>query len=240
MAEKMSSTLAKQDQNQKHNLKPVLTAVERKRSIGERLKAVILSNDGSDIRSKIKKDAETTTKNLIFDSFRTIGEGLKDAVGTAIFGEDYAAKKRRAINQQSGFINYGGFYYPSITSQTYTSPITATAAAQGGVSRQATTNPKWQFDGYALTADTEVLAKELNLLYDPSGVIAQRVPDGLRECIDSKNVALVSDFFDLVNKSWDYTAQSWGWNDLNPDTCRVTREHGVWVLNIPDPVPIRR
>lgn len=225
---------------QKRNLKPVLTAVERKRSLGERLKAVILSNDGSDIRSKIKKDAETTTKNLIFDSFRTIGEGLKDAVGTAIFGEDYAAKKRRAINQQSGFINYGGFYYPSITSSSYTSPVTATGATQGGVNKPSVTNPRWQFDGYALTAETEVLAKELNLLYDPSGVIAQRVPDGLMECIASKNVALVSDFFDLVNKSWDYTAQSWGWNNLNPDTCRVTREHGVWVLNIPDPVPVRR
>lgn len=228
MAEKMSSTSQKPEQ--KRNLKPVLTAVERKRSLGERLKAVILSNDGSDIRSKIKKDAETTTKNLIFDSFKTIGDGLKDAVGTAIFGDDYAAKKRRAINQQSGFINYGGFYYPSITSQSYTSSVTATGATQGGVSRPSTTNPKWQFDGFGLTTVED----------DPSGTIAQQVPDGLMDCIASKNVALVSDFFDLVNRSWDYTAQSWGWTDLNPATCKITKEHGYWVLNIPDPIPVRR
>ena len=226
--QKMSSTSQKPEQ--KRNLEPVLTAVERKRSLGERLKAIILSNDGSDIRSKIKKDAESTTKNLIFDSFKTIGGGITDAIGTAIFGEDYAAKKRRVQNQQSGFVNYGGFYYPSITSQTYTSPITATAAAQGTVNKPSATNPRWQFDGFGLTTVTD----------DPSGVIAQQVPDGLMECIAAKNVALVSDFFDLVNKSWDYTAQSWGWTDLTPATCKITKEHGYWVLNIPDPVPIRR
>lgn len=223
----MSST--SQNQEPKRNLKPVLTAVERKRSLGERLKAVILSNDGTDIGSKIKKDAETTTKNLIFDSFKTIGGGVIDAIGTAIFGDDYAAKKRRTQNQQSGFVNYGGFYYPSITSQSYTNPITATGAAQGGT-KPVGTNPKWQFDGFGLTTVED----------DPSGTIAQQVPDGLMDCIAAKNVALVSDFFDLVNRSWDYTAQSWGWTDLTPATCKITKEHGYWVLNIPDPVPIRR
>lgn len=233
----LSSTSAQKNETR---LKPVVTAVERKKTLGEKLKGLILATDGSDITGKIKKDAESTVKNLVFDSFKTVGAGITDAIGTMVFGEDYATKKKR--QQQNGFVNYGGYYYPTITSNPWSSPITTTTATGSAQSltTQSSTNPKWQFDGYALTAETEALAKEFNLLYDPLGEIARGVPRGLIDAISAKNWALVSDFFDLINRSWDYTAQSWGWNNLTPETCFVSRERGVWVLNIPDPVPVRR
>lgn len=221
-----SSTLP---QKNEQRLKPVVTAVERKRTLGDKLKSIILSTDGSDITGKIKKDAESTAKNLVFDSFKTVGAGIIDAIGTAIFKEDYAAKKKR--QQQNGFVNYGGFYYPSVTTNPWAPSITTTATGSAqSITAQSPTNPKWQFDGFGLTSVED----------DPTGLTAQMVPDGLMDAIASKNVALVSDFFDLINKSWDYTAQSWGWTELTPATCFVSKEHGYWVLNIPDPVPIRR
>lgn len=225
--QQMSSTLP---QKNEQRLKPVVTAVERKRTLGDKLKSIILATDGSDIAGRIKKDAETTTKNLIFDSFKTVGAGITDAIGTAIFGEDYVAKKKR--QQQNGFVNYGGFYYPSITTNPWAPSVTTTTAtgAAQGISKPSPTNPKWQFDGFGLTTVED----------DPTGSMAQMVPDGLMDAVAAKNVALVSDFFDLINKSWDYTAQSWGWTELTPATCYISKEHGYWVLNIPDPVPIRR
>lgn len=222
-----SSTLPRKNDQR---LKPVVTAVERKRTLGDKLKGLILATDGSDITGKIKKDAESTVKNLVFDSFKTVGAGIADAVGTAIFGEDYAAKKKR--QQQNGFVNYGGFYYPSITTNPWSSSITTTTATGSAqaVNTQSPTNPKWQFDGFGLTSVED----------DPTGSTAQMVPDGLMDAVASKNVALVSDFFDLINRSWDYTAQSWGWTNLTPQTCYISKERGYWVLNIPDPIPIRR
>lgn len=222
-----SSTLPRKNDQR---LKPVVTAVERKRTLGDKLKGLILATDGSDITGKIKKDAESTVKNLVFDSFKTVGAGITDAIGTLVFGEDYAAKKRR--QQQNGFVNYGGFYYPSITTNPWSSSITTTTATGSAQSltTQAPTNPKWQFDGFGLTSVED----------DPTGSTAQMVPDGLMDAVASKNVALVSDFFDLINRSWDYTAQSWGWTNLTPQTCYISKERGYWVLNIPDPIPIRR
>lgn len=223
----LSSTSAQKNETR---LKPVVTAVERKRTLGEKLKGLILATDSSDITGKIKKDAESTVKNLVFDSFKTVGAGITDAIGTMVFGEDYASKKKR--QQQNGFVNYGGFYYPTITSNPWSSPITTTTATGSAQSltTQAPTNPKWQFDGFGLTSIED----------DPTGSTAQMVPDGLMDAVASKNVALVSDFFDLINRSWDYTAQSWGWTNLTPQTCYISKERGYWVLNIPDPVPIRR
>lgn len=232
----LSSTSAQKNETR---LKPVVTAVERKRTLGEKLKGLILATDGSDITGKIKKDAESTVKNLVFDSFKTVGAGITDAIGTMVFGEDYAAKKKR---QQNGFVNYGGYYYPSITTNPWSSPITTTTATGSAQSltTQVPTNPKWQFDGYALSTSDKDIAKREHLVYDPLGEIARGVPRGLIDAISAKNYALVSDFFDLVNRSWDYTAQSWGWTELTPETCFVSREHGYWILNIPDPVPVRR
>lgn len=232
-----SSTLP---QKNEQRLKPVVTAVERKRTLGDKLKGLVLATDGSDIAGKIKKDAESTVKNLVFDSFKTVGAGITDAIGTMVFGEDYAAKKKR--QQQNGFVNYGGFYYPSITTNPWSSSITTTTATGSAqaVNAQSPTNPKWKFDGFALSTSNEDIAKRENLVYDPLGEIARGVPRGLMDAISAKNWALVSDFFDLINRSWDYTAQSWGWNNLTEKTCFVSSERGYWVLNIPDPIPIRR
>lgn len=232
-----SSTSAPKNETR---LKPVVTAVERKRTLGQKLKGLILTTDGSDITGKIKKDAESTVKNLVFDSFKTVGAGITDAIGTMVFGEDYAAKKKR--QQQNGFVNYGGYYYPSITTNPWSSSITTTTATGSAQSltTQTATNPKWQFDGFALSTSNEDIAKRENLIYDPLGEIARGVPRGLIDAISAKNYALVSDFFDLINRSWDYTAQSWGWLELTPKTCFVSQEHSYWILNIPDPVPIRR
>lgn len=233
----MSST---SPQKNEQRLKPVVTAVERKRTLGQKLKSLILATDGSDITGKIKKDAESTVKNLVFDSFKTVGAGITDAIGTMVFGEDYATKKKR--QQQNGFVNYGGFYYPSITTNPWSSSITTTTATGSAQSltTQTATNPKWQFDGFALSTSDKDIAQRENLVYDPLGEIARGVPRGLIDAISAKNYALVSDFFDLINKSWDYTAQSWGWNNLTPETCFVSSEHSYWILNIPDPIPIRR
>lgn len=48
----------------------------------------------------------------------------------------------------------------------------------------------------------------------------------------------VNQYFEMVGKSSDYTAQKWGWNDLS-DACVINSTHGTFLLRLPDPVVIK-
>jgi hypothetical protein len=237
---KQSSTQQPGNQEPENRLAPVLDAGiarKRKRTFLQWLTSFIVSDDGTSIIEQIKKDAKDTAKDLAFSSIKTIGGGFEDMAGRAIFKDEYSKKKNHGMNQTSGYFNYGGLYYPTVTSMLSSSTINTTQPSPA----QAT-NPKWIIDGYALTPLHDFKDPKTGQIIpgDPTGIEAGKVSAGLVQACRDKNFATVQDFFDLINKSWDYTAIGWGWEELTPNICYISRENGWWVLNVPDPKPLNR
>lgn len=60
---------------------------------------------------------------------------------------------------------------------------------------------------------------------------AEEVIDRLRDLIDQYEVATVSDLYDLVGLTGEFTDDKWGWYDLRSATVRPIR--GGYLLNLP-------
>jgi hypothetical protein len=136
-----------------------------------------------------------------------------------IYGEDYKKKKKR--KQGNGILTYwSGYNYPSVSQTGY---ISATGQAQSISKTQPSPKASWAFDEYGFATEMD----------------ARMVLDALEERIDTYGKARACDFFDAVDVSWDYTAQSWGWTDLA--TAKVSYVGGEcpWVIELPPVVPMR-
>lgn len=67
---------------------------------------------------------------------------------------------------------------------------------------------------------------------------AETVLTRLDEMIETYGQARVSDLYDLIGESCDYTYNSYGWTNLS--TARVVPYRGVYMLDMPRPLPLRR
>ena len=65
---------------------------------------------------------------------------------------------------------------------------------------------------------------------------AEDVLDRLRDLISQFEVATVSDLYDLVGLTGEFTDDKWGWYDLKSASVRVIR--GGYLLNLPRTQPI--
>jgi hypothetical protein len=65
---------------------------------------------------------------------------------------------------------------------------------------------------------------------------AEDVLDGLRQLVDQYGSASVSDLYDLLGLTGDFTDNKWGWEDLRRGSVRTIR--GGYVLDLPDTVPL--
>jgi hypothetical protein len=60
---------------------------------------------------------------------------------------------------------------------------------------------------------------------------AEEVLDGLRELIERYDQASVSDFYELVGITPDFTDNKWGWTDLRDARVQIVR--GGFILRLP-------
>lgn len=65
---------------------------------------------------------------------------------------------------------------------------------------------------------------------------AEDVIEGLRDLINEYQVASVSDFYDLLNMTGEFTDNKWGWYDLRSASIRPVR--GGYMFNMPRTQPI--
>jgi hypothetical protein len=86
------------------------------------------------------------------------------------------------------------------------------------------------------------MSREARARHDFSDIIlaqridAEEVIDGLRNMIDQYQVATVSDLYDLVGLTGEFTDDKWGWTDLRSASVRPVR--GGYMLNLPRTQPI--
>lgn len=108
----------------------------------------------------------------------------------------------------TGFYNYGG------------TPAAAARAAdpRPTISRQARSGHK--FNEVVINTRPE----------------AEDVLEGLRQLVDQYGSAAVSDLYDLLGLTGDFTDNKWGWEDLRRASVRTIR--GGYVLDLPDTVPL--
>lgn len=66
---------------------------------------------------------------------------------------------------------------------------------------------------------------------------AEEVIEGLRACIREYGVARVTDLYDLVGISGEYTDTKYGWSNLNNATSYRARG-GVYMLDLPKALPL--
>lgn len=107
----------------------------------------------------------------------------------------------------TGFYNYGG-----------TPQASRTADPRPSLSRQARSGHK--FSEVVINTRGE----------------AEDVLDGLRQLVDQYGSATVSDLYDLLGLTGDFTDNKWGWEDLRRASVRTIR--GGYVLDLPDTVPL--
>lgn len=67
---------------------------------------------------------------------------------------------------------------------------------------------------------------------------AETVLTRLDEMIETYGQARVSDLYDLIGESCDYTYNSYGWTNLS--TAKVVRYRDVYMLDMPRALPLRR
>lgn len=88
----------------------------------------------------------------------------------------------------------------------------------------------------------EPLSRRARATHDFNDIIlssrgeAEDVLDGLRNLISQYDVATVSDLYDLVGLTGEFTDDKWGWLDLRTASIRAIR--GGYILNLPRTNPI--
>jgi hypothetical protein len=70
----------------------------------------------------------------------------------------------------------------------------------------------------------------------PSRAAAERVLDELIDTIAKYEAVSMSDFYDMAGISSPYTAQKWGWSDI--DGASIVRVRDGWIIDLPNPIVI--
>lgn len=65
---------------------------------------------------------------------------------------------------------------------------------------------------------------------------ATQVIASLQECIDNYGMARVSDLYDAVGITSDFTDEAWGWTDISGAGARIAS--GGYLLDLPKPIPL--
>lgn len=158
-------------------------------------------------------DAQTIGDYLLFDVFvpafkNLIFDGLTQGAQRALFGGERPGG--RVTQGRNG--NYTA--YNRASQRTVYSPNAAPGAAPVG--RQS--GGRHNFD---------------NLILDNRGD-AEAVLDGLQALIDEYGAATVTDFYELMGETGEFTDQKWGWANIS--TASVSRITAGYVINLPRPV----
>lgn len=189
---------------------PIITGnvVQRKPSIGKRLKETFIGGDAQSVVGYVCYDI------LIPAIKDTVVDALTMGIERAIFGDarggSPSRRARGASSGATGHVNYGNF---SKQGDRYSS-----GGRQISQSARATMN----FNEIILDTRTE----------------AESVIEHLAILIDQYQVAKVADLYDILKvTNNDYTTQKWGWDSMVGASVDRVRGGG-YLLNLPRPIEL--
>lgn len=137
----------------------------------------------------------------------TISDAMSQGIDRLLFGES-RGRNRRPQPNTGGFINYSRMGAPTIRQPEPARPMTRQS--------RATHN----FDEIVLATRQE----------------ADEVLERLYDLVNKYEVATVSDLYELVGVTGQYTDDKWGWTDLRGST--VSRISGGYLLDLPRTEPV--
>lgn len=165
------------------------------------------------IESFTGDDAQSVGSYLLFDVFipaakNFIMDAASQGVERILFGES----RRSSSSSRLGYTSYNNYSRPAVTTRSSYSGIRDEPRQMNHLAR-ATHN----FDDIVL----------------PNRGDAELVLDQLRDQITKYDVATVSDLYNLVGLSGEFTDDKWGWGDLR-DAGVVYKRQG-YLLDLPRP-----
>lgn len=181
--------------------------VRRKQSLGKRFGSLFIAGDSRTVSQYVFLDVLLpAAKDMIADAF-------SQGVERMIFGESRPTSRRAGTSAGSGYVSYNRY---------------ATAARTPGPPRD--TNPAGRMSRQARAAHN------FDEIILPTRREAEEVLDFLHDLLTRYETVSVSDLYELVGETGNFTDEKWGWTDLSGSS--VTRVHDGYLLNLPRPVPI--
>lgn len=161
------------------------------------------------------EDAKSVGDHILFDVLipaakAAISDAASQGVERLLFGE---VRSRRATSSVTSRTNY----------TSYNRPVSSPGRA-------------FEPDGARSMSRRARATHDFNEIVLEDRGQAEGVLDGMGALIDKYDICTVSDLYDLVGITGNYTDDKWGWTDLRGAEVRRIREG--YLLNLPRPVAI--
>lgn len=184
--------------------------VRRKKPLGKRVREMFLGGDGPTV-------GEYLVGDILIPGIRDMfADMVQGGVERMLYGESRASHRRPGsrFGQPTGRVDYRGFASPPV-----------------GARPREDSRPSMSRRGRATHDFDEILI--------PSRPEAEAVLDGLYSILEQYEQVAVSDLYELVGQSANFTDNRYGWTDLMGSRVERTRG-GYFVLNLPRPEPLER
>jgi hypothetical protein len=182
--------------------------IQRKKPLGRKFTEIFIGGDARETRSHVLYEVMVPgIKDIVFDIIKTSTEQM-------LFGQGRAPSTRGRVVQSLGHVAYNRMGQSS--SNRYTSRMQQEEPRS--ISRRA--RATHDFD--------EIILEERSDCMD--------VIEELSNLIDQYQSAKVSDLYELVGITGEFTDEKWGWTTMRDAGC--TRVKGGFLLNLPRPEPL--
>lgn len=181
--------------------------VRRKKPLGKRFREIFIG-----------QDAKTAWGFVLFDVLipaakDTAADAVSQGIERMLFGDARSSPRR-----------FGGYrppYHVSPTRSTYHNYATGSAIQRDERTMSRRARATHDFDEIIL----------------PTRVEADEVLDHMYNLLSRYDQATVSDLYDLLGVTGNYTDEKWGWTDLKGSGISRVREG--YLLDLPKPEPLR-
>lgn len=178
----------------------------RKKPLGKRVVEVFIGGNANNVWSYVAFDV------LIPAAKEMVSEAVSQGIERMLFGDSSSRRGGRSRGASPGYVSYNRFSN-STPPWKRDEPRPQPSMSKRG---RATHN----FDEIILATRVE----------------AEEVIDRLFDLISRYETATVSDLYEMVGVSGDFTDEKWGWTDLRG--ADVTRIRGGYLLDLPRPEPL--
>lgn len=203
------------EDNDAKKIEPVVTgAVRRKKSLGKRFGETFF---GGDVRSAMAFVLQDVLVPAVKD---TLSDALTKGFEQMIFGESRAPRRRSGYSYggSNGYVSYDRY-----------------GSSRSSYQRGSVT-PRDRDDNYRSMSRRGKANHNFDEILMATRHEAETVLSRMYDLLEKYEVVSVSDLYELVGESSDYTDAKWGWTDLRGSG--VTRVREGFLLDLPKPIPI--
>ncbi len=185
--------------------------IQRKKPLSKRFKETFTGDDTKSVGSYILFDV------LIPAAKDMVADAVSQGVERKLFGEVRSTSRRGGYRPGSAF---GNTSYNAYNRYALSSSPRREDPRSGSTAPNRRSRASHNFDEIILATRVE----------------ATEVIDRLFSIISQYEVATVSDLYELVGITADYTDDKWGWTDIRG--ADITRIQNGYLLDLPRPSPI--